>query len=269
MSTKLRDRQIEIEEFLSKYQLMDRIIHEFESSEELMLFINSTGIPSDFVLSLLAQMHLHKRCDLPTLLGTLRSQCETAQEVANLIELCQKAGLVTWDNEYEIFIVVIEIPQEVQEALDRFQYPLPMIVEPEEVKNNSQSGYITTNKSIILKNNHHNGDVCLDHINRMNKIKLVINKDTVNMVHNEWRNMDKPKEGESKEDFKKRKRAFEKYDRTAHTVIDIVTEQADWFHLTNRFDKRGRTYSQGYHINIQGTAWNKAVVEFYDGEVTN
>ncbi|MEK0397488.1 hypothetical protein WNX13_10960, partial [Lactobacillus delbrueckii] len=80
-------------------------------------------------------------------------------------------------------------------------------------------GMYTSFGSIILKKNHHEDDVCLDHINRMNKIPFQIDMRVVKFVKNEWRNLDKPKEGETREDFLKRKKAFEKYDRTAHEVI--------------------------------------------------
>jgi DNA-directed RNA polymerase len=37
--------------------------------------------------------------------------------------------------------------------------------------------------------------------------------------------------------------------------------------MTHKYDKRGRTYSQGYHIQPQGSDWNKAVIEFADKEI--
>lgn len=112
-------------------------------------------------------------------------------------------------------------------------------------------------------------DVCLDHINRMNSQRLCINWNVANFVKNEWSSLDKPKEGETRKDFEKRVRAFEKYDRTAKGVMELVTQEGNNFSLAHRYDKRGRTYSSGYHINYQGTSWNKAVVEFADKELVN
>ena len=126
---------------------------------------------------------------------------------------------------------------------------------------------LTSGGSIILRNNHHNDDVCLDHINRVNKIRFVINTDTATMVKNKWRNLDKPKEGETKEDFEKRKKAFEKYDRTAKDVISLLVKEGNEFHLTHKYDKRGRIYCQGYHVSYQAAPWNKAVIEFADQEI--
>jgi DNA-directed RNA polymerase len=39
------------------------------------------------------------------------------------------------------------------------------------------------------------------------------------------------------------------------------------FYLTHRYDKRGRCYAQGYHVNPQGNDWNKAVIELAEKEV--
>lgn len=174
-----------------------------------------------------------------------------------------------WWPDLKVFVVKFDITPDVQEELDRYQFPLPMVVEPKEVQDNKDTGYMLTRGSIILRDNHHNADVCLDHINRVNKVRFSINTVTATMVKNRWRNLDKPKEGESRDEFAKRKRAFEKYDRTAHDVIGLLTQEGNEFYLTHKYDKRGRIYCQGYHVNYQGTAWNKAVIEFADKEPLN
>ena len=212
-------------------------------------------------------MQLHKRCKLDVLLGTLRGHCETAQEVADLILKCAEADLVDYDPTLEIFIVKFLVSNDVQEELDKYQYPLPMVVEPEAVYSNSTTGYLTIPGSLILKKNHHEDDICLDHINRMNKVKLTINNDTASMIKNQWKGLDKMKEGDTKEDFEKRKKAFAKYDKTAKEVIAKLTEHGNEFYLTHRYDKRGRTYSAGHHIQYQGNAWSKAIVEFSTKEL--
>jgi DNA-directed RNA polymerase len=51
--------------------------------------------------------------------------------------------------------------------------------------------------------------------------------------------------------------------------MDLMFTAGNRFYMTHKYDKRGRTYSQGYHINPQGNDWNKAVIEFADKEVIN
>lgn len=262
--------QIELERLFSKNQLMSRIRAEFAECKDadFKAYLKEREIDEAFGIELLAQMALHKRADLPTLVGCLRHLCDSSQECADWLLKCATADLMDWSPTLRIFIVKFTISADVQTEIDRFQYPLPMVVEPEEVKNNRQAGYMLTNSSIILKHNHHDDDVCLDHINRMNRVKFTINFDTATMIKNEWRNLDKPKDGESQADFDRRVRAFNKYDQTAKDVIGKLIEHGNEFHFTHKYDKRGRTYCQGHHANYQGTPWNKSVIEFAVGEVT-
>lgn len=265
----LMEKQVELEQLYSKNQLIPRIKAEFTNCKEVdfSAIFQSNGIPLDFGYALLVQMALHKRAPLPTIVGVLRSHCDTAQEVVELIIKMCELDLCHWHPVQERLVVAITISDDVQEELDRFQFPLPMVIEPKEVKTNRDTGYVLNRGSIILKKNHHSGDVCLDHINRQNRIALTINEDTATMVKNAWRNLDKPKEGESREDFEKRVRAFEKYDRTCKDVHDKLREAGDRFYLTHKYDKRGRIYCQGYHISYQGAPWNKAVIELADKEI--
>lgn len=270
----LRDHQLELETLYNKNQTVSRIRREFEEhdgfsfTEHMALF----NIPEEFGLDLLTQMVLHKRTTLPTLVGILRKHFETAtssgcQEAADMLYRAAEVEMVAWSPLTRQFIIRFDITPEVQAELDRFQYPLPMVIRPRPVKDNRDTGYLLSRNSIILRKNHHDDDVCLDHINRVNRIKFSLNFDTANMIANKWRNMDKPKQGESKEDFAKRVKAFNKYDRTAKDVINLLVQHGNEFYLTHKYDKRGRVYCQGYHVNYQGAPWNKAVIELADKEL--
>lgn len=261
--------QKELEHLYNKNQLLPRIRSVFNEYTDFKFrdYCKAKNIPPDFGIECLTQMALHKRATLPIMVGCLQSMAESPQECADLLYLCAEADLMDWIPDLQQFVVIFTISAEVQEELDRFQFPLPMVVPPKLVKNNKENGYLTSKGSIILRNNHHMDDVCLDHINRVNAMRLTINHEVARMVKNKWRNLDKPKEGEAKQDFERRRRAFEKYDRTAKDVIKLLQQNGSDFYLTHKFDKRGRTYCQGYHVTYQGAAWNKAVIEFANQEV--
>jgi hypothetical protein len=267
MSDSKIEHQKELEALFSKNQLMPRMRAEFRAEPEILAHLKDREIPEDFGIDLLVQLALHKRADLQTLIGTLRHHCASAQECADLLLKAAEADLCNYNAVLQQFIVIFEIDAKTQEEIDRFQYPLPMVVEPREIKHNKQSGYLLNNSSVILRDNHHDDDIALDHINRINKMKLKINFNTAKLIKNEWRNLDKPKEGETRTEFERRVRAFEKYDKTSHDVIDLLVREGNEFHITHKYDKRGRTYACGYHVNYQSTAWCKSVVEFVEGEV--
>lgn len=259
--------QIHLEKLYNKNQTIPRINKEFLEEPFFQKLMEEKDIPVPFGISLLTQMALHKRCNLPTLVGTLRHYYDDAQQVVDMIQRCAEADLVDWSSVRKEFICRFTISADVQEELDRYQYPLPMVVQPLPVEDNTQTGYVTNKGSIILKRNHHEDDVCLDHINRMNRIAMTVNLDTATMIKNTWRNLNKPKPGETKIDFQKRKRAFEKFDRTTHHVIQEVIKHGNRIYFTHKVDKRGRTYCQGYHLSTQSNAWGKAILELADQEV--
>ena len=264
--------QIDLERLFHKNQLLPRMRREF-MTPEFMSYCEDQGIHFPFALDLLAQIALHKRANVETLVGILHRHFEEFkdpyQACADALWAAVERDLVDFDTFSEQFIFRYDVSDEVKLELERFQYPLPFVVEPKPVHSNEDTGYFTSKGSIILKQNHHTDDVCLDHINRVNRMKLRINPDTARMVKNQWRNLDRPKQGETQAEFEKRCKAFEKYDRVSREVMETIcmTDDQAGFWLTHRYDKRGRTYAQGHHVQYQGTPWNKAVVEFFDQEV--
>lgn len=259
--------QIMLEKLYSKNQLIPRIKQEILNEKLMMEYIESLDLAPKFCVDLLVQMCLHKRTTLPIMVGILRHHFDTLQECCDAIYKAIEYDLVDW-NQFEQLVLKFDISKDVQEELDKFQFPLPMVVEPRGVKTNRDSGYLEAGfSSLILKNNHHDEDICLDHINRVNQIKFCVNHDTATMVKNSWRNLDKPKQGESKQDFQKRVKAFNKYDAMAHEVISLLVQEGNEFYLTHAYDKRGRIYSRGYFINYQGNPWSKAIIELADKEI--
>ena len=274
------EAQLELEKLFHKNQLLSRLRQEF-SVTEIISYLEVNQIPRDFGLDLLVQMVIHKRASMSVLVGLLhRHFTYSSTPILNLdkglqacCEAVQKAalvGLVNWDTLSEQFTLAIDVTPNVYAELELYQYPLPMLVEPRQVKTNKDSGYLTHGGSLILKGgNHHEDDICLDHINRVNSTPLTINADTARMVKNQWKNLDRQKPDETAQDYRSRVTAFEKYDRNSREVMEHLYMVSDRFWLTHKYDKRGRTYCQGYHVDYQGNDWNKAVLEFFEQEVVN
>ena len=47
----------------------------------------------------------------------------------------------------------------------------------------------------------------------------------------------------------------------------LMLNQGNRFYETHKVDKRGRLYSIGYHLNTQGSAFQKAMIELADEEI--
>jgi hypothetical protein len=260
--------QATLEDLFDKHQMLPRIRQEMANVKEFMEVIESNGLDKEFALDLLTQMAIHRRCKINVLVGILRGHYGDTQKTADEICRCAEADLVDFDPRIGLLVTIAQIGSDLQDEIDKYQYPLPMVVPPEFIKNNTRNGYrIHNHGSVILKDNHHTDDVCLDHINRANKTKLCINYEVMRMIQNKWKNLDKPKEDETVADYQKRVKAFEKYDRASRDVMKLLLSEGNELYLTHRYDKRGRTYCAGYQVNYQGTPWCKATVEFHKKEL--
>lgn len=260
--------QVEMEYLYNKNQLIERLTEELESSDyPFEQKFKEWFIPYNFGIYTLVQLMLHKRADISTLVGIVRKSADSVYEAANLLVKMAEVNFIDYDGRTRQFITKAQISEELQRELDIYQFPLPMVCKPRKVRTNQENGYITFGSSIILRDSCDERDVCLDHINRVNRIPFSINLANLTNMKNTWRGLSKPKPCESLHEFKQRLSAFNKYDSSSHWVIGQMIKADNKFYLTHRYDKRGRTYSMGYHINYQGNDWNKAVIELHQKEI--
>jgi len=259
--------QYKLEYLYNKNQLSRRIRREF-NIPEVVAQCERYAIPVEFGIDLLTTMVIHKRANVGMLVSILHKHFDSLQECADMLLVAARHDLVDYSDVSFVFIIRLNVTDDVHEEIEKYQYPLPLLVKPKPINENHQSGYYTFEKSVILRNNYHEDDVYLAHLNRCNEIKFTINLDTALMVKNKWADLDHQRPGELLKDYQKRVKAFEKYDRSSKEVIDILVENGNEFYLSHRYDKRGRSYCQGYHVTYQGNPWNKAVIEFSEKELT-
>lgn len=258
-----------IETRYAKNQQLPLLRREFTECEPLMNQISSYPLPEGFCVELLVQVCLHRRCPPETLLGLLKRFFETAEECAKALEwVAVETDLVDYDVATSMFIVKYDVSPDVRQLMTQYMYLPPMIVPPLPVTSNRGSGYLTnTSDSLILKQNHHDGDLALDSINRFNNVRFSLNQDVIRGIRNKRKNLDSPKDDESFQDYRKRVDAFEKFERDCMHTFALLVNEGNEFYLTHKYDKRGRTYCQGYHVSYQGNDYAKAVLELADAEV--
>lgn len=164
-------------------------------------------------------------------------------------------------NKMASLMVVSQIP--LSEGLVTFieesQYLPPMVCEPLELTHNFSSGYLTHNDSLILgSGNHHDGDLCLDVLNTMNKVALQLDTEFLCKLEEE------PTFDLDTQDKLDQWNAFK---QQSYMFYMLLQSQGNKFYFNHKVDKRGRIYSQGYHLNPQGTAFKKAMLEFSNEEM--
>lgn len=153
----------------------------------------------------------------------------------------------------------LKIDDDLLQYIINTAYLPPMLCEPKEIVNNYTSGYLTHNDSLVLgKGNHHSGDLCLDVINTMNKVCLRLDTDflstlseTPTFVLDDQEKVDQ----------------WNNFIKQSYEFYLLLATHDNEFYLTHKVDKRGRIYAQGYHLNTQGTAFKKAMIELAKEEL--
>lgn len=260
-SEELYEGQVLLEELYAKHETKRYVRNELKECVECILDKEY----KEFVLELMVNLFLLKRAQMNILVGILREFNKDINVIVENILKAKNDDFILYDANKDEFITAYIADKEMQVNLDRFQYPLPMIIEPRSINNNHDTGYIRDHSSCLLKHNYHDEDICLDHLNRINRIKFAINWDTATNIQNTWKGI-KRKPGESDKEHKAKIKQFEKYQKDTWFVMHMVEDLNDYFYFCHGYDKRGRCYPRGYHLNYTGTDWNKAVIEFYNKE---
>lgn len=260
--------QVEIEKRYNKHQLLRILKEDFRATPEVMETINNNNLEPDMTLTCLAQLAIRKRVPIETMVGLLRKYGDTLDDVANKIYAIGVAQLYTCTPDYGTLITKYSPDPELQERIDKFQFIPPMVIRPKKLRTNKDNEYITFHTNPVLKARNTQYDICLDHLNRVNRIPLVLNMDVAYTLKCEWKNIDHPKADETYEEWCQRKRLFDKYVEKAHETMELINI-FDCFYETYGYDRRGRVYPHGYHINHQGNDWNKACIELFNKELVN
>jgi len=153
----------------------------------------------------------------------------------------------------------INLPHEMQEAVQRSHYLPPMLIEPDLITNNYQSPYLTFNDCQILgKGNGHTGEIGLDVINTQNDVQLTLNEQFLKTVE---------EEPSYELDSLEKQQGWAVFKRQSKDVYDLIIETGNVFWETHKVDKRGRLYVNGYHVTTMGTPYKKAMIDLAKQEL--
>ena len=164
-------------------------------------------------------------------------------------------------NKMASLMVVSHIPlsERLVTFIEESQFLPPMVCEPIELTHNYSSGYLTHNDSLILgTGNHHDGDICLDVLNTMNKVALKLDTEFLSQVE---------EEPTFDLDTQDKLDQWNRFKEQSYMMYSLLASQGNQFYLNHKVDKRGRIYCLGYHISTQGTSFKKASLEFAKEEL--
>lgn len=263
--TPTKDQQTDLETLYSKYQLLPVLREQFG---EFLTDNNMAGDDFEMHKDMLSQIYLHRQADVVTMVGILSPKHGTPQEVADKLVMAAEFDLIDYNEMTGKFIVKYEVSDDVVQMLERYQYPLPMITEPNKVTQNNETGYETIKNSVVLNGSPYfkDKDMCLDHLNRANSVALELNFETITSAEGKFK-QPKRKPEESFDDHRKRVRQATVFFGSSLEIMEGLSEITDKIYITHRYDRRGRCYASGYHISTQGDDYKKAVLQLANKEV--
>ena len=195
----------------------------------------------------------------------LSDRTEAITTVAELMAvLCATDAFdITKESKMASLMVIsrIPLPDSLISFIENSQFLPPMVCEPLELTHNYSSGYLTHNDSLILgSGNHHDGDICLDVLNTMNKVALSMDTDFLSTVE-ETPTFDL--------DTLEKVDQWRRFKKQSYEFYLLIATQGNRCYLTHKVDKRGRIYASGYHISTMGSAFKKACLELADAELVD
>jgi len=193
----------------------------------------------------------------------LSDKVEAITTVAELLAvLCQTDAFdITKDSKRSSMMTVSKIPLDTDliAFIAGSEFLPPMVCMPKPLIHNYSSGYLTHNDSLMLgSGNHHDGDLCLDVLNTMNKIALSLDLEFLDQLQ-------EPPTHEL--DTPEKLKQWDQFVKQSYHFYDLMENQGNKFYLNHKVDKRGRIYAHGYHISTEGTSFKKAMLNLTNKEL--
>lgn len=221
----------------------------------------------EFILAFMTQVALHKRIKVDALAAILRRFGTNAQELVDSFELLLDLGLAGYDPISHEFTVVYMPNQDAQEQIAQHRTLIPFLVPPKKATFSNCGMYAIKRPCITKAMDNWDGDICLESIDRKNRVALTINVDVATSVVNKSKSGVKKKPDEDWEDYQKRIESWEHFVQLGIKDVNRIIGYGNKFYLPHQDDKRGRMYDSGYSIKYQGNTYQKACVEFFEQEL--
>lgn len=170
---------------------------------------------------------------------------KTAAEMIALAYQCElivitktsdKTMMITTDH-----VLRVQIPQ--------FIKHMPVFEEPEP---------LTKSQILGSRFKQHEGDVCVDHINRMNNIPLSLELRIIESMPETTTNIHETQEQVD---------AWDTFVQHSKGIYELIEQEGNLFYLEHSNDTRGRCYASGYCVGYQGSGYKKAIVQLANKEI--
>lgn len=218
--------------------ILETMIEVLQAKDGLVIFQQVTGKVSSYVQGM---EHIPAIKTVSDIMGLMAQ--------ADLFDVIQPAlaeeGVLMIQSHYSL-------DEPTLQKIANTKYLPPMIVQPQTVNSNKCMQYLTVKTSLIKKAlNHHEEYLAYDVVNILQSYKLSL--DLV-VVNTEKELSKKPL------DTLQKRENFQRMVNASKATYKEMIELGNSFYIPWSYDKRGRIYSDGYHINYQSTEFKKALI---------
>lgn len=154
------------------------------------------------------------------------------------------------------------VPNDIQNIIDLFMYPVPLIEKPKHIHKLTDTGYHHFTEGYVILNLHKehlpdNYYFCTDILNILSKQKYELNQRAIDHNVYKWR-----------KEINEETMSYKQLAILKQSITNLQKIYKDKeFYLTWKYDKRGRFYDSGYLIHIQGNDYQKSVIQFANKEL--
>ena len=125
-------------------------------------------------------------------------------------------------------------------------------------KNNKGGGYLSGSGSMILgRMNHNEYHQAVEVINHLQNIPWSLDLRMLEFEETSKKNLDTPEKQVN----------FARMRDNSEQVYRELLDQGNKFYFVWKRDSRGRSYSQGYHVNLQANSYKKSLLNFHKQEL--
>ena len=239
-----------------------------EDLQEIVLAVQNLD-PEEVCWDILCNVLLDGSITLQAVLGMFFHQieCEMAYRKGRVLEVFIDAVLQCPQVELKLVGKYLNLvcKSKVNVNTDTYGYILPALY-PEPVTDNSKAGYASAQFHVITggKLKQNGGELCLDHINRLNFAMYSVDTRLMDLVkpvfESELKWKDKVGRYETEVEVEARLKQFMQFDRELPEKVKIMVDQGNQFFFKNRYDIRGRTYLKAYHFDYVGNKYSRALI---------
>jgi hypothetical protein len=222
----------------------------------------------EIVLAIFTATLTNKTLTYQQIVGMLHSRVglkdviDSVKVLADVIALVGRTGLITVSRTGSGNYIMISTCYSLGNIPEPVRNEIVTKLPPLMVKNRHPEN----EESLILghSKNYHKGNICLDHLNRMNSVELKLNRPFLRKYE------EAPTFAFDHPDPKiaaDKKSQWENFIKNSYRAYIKLARGGNRFHLEHKYDKRGRTYATGYHISTQGSSFKKAIIQLADAEL--